>query len=308
MRGKCTPRTADRVLAALAERQHGVVGRQQLLVAGITSRAIEERLGRRLHPIHRGVYAVGYRALRVEGRWMAAVLASGPGAMLSHFTAGQHWGLIARSGRTPEVTRPKHFRARRGIRAHRSPVPEDEQTVVDGIPVTTIPRTILDLAAVASPRLLERAFNEVEVQGLTDPLSIPDLLARYPRRQGSSALRAFLERARFDGVTKNDLEEGFVSLVDSYGLPRPRFNADISVGGRFLCVDCLWQPERLIVELDGRETHGTRRAFESDRERDRLLIADGWQVMRVTWRQLHDQAPAIAADIRRTLATRRTLH
>lgn len=174
--------------------------------------------------------------------------------------------------------------------------------MVDGIPVTTVPRTILDLAAVVSRRQLERAFDEVEVKGLTDRLSIPDLLARYPRRRGSAVLRALLDDdAVMCGITKNELEERFVALLDSHGLPRPRFNADVAVNGRFFSADGLWQQERLIVELDGRAVHGTRQAFEADRERDRLLLADGWRVMRVTWRQLRDDETRIAADLRTAL-------
>jgi very-short-patch-repair endonuclease len=186
--------------------------------------------------------------------------------------------------------------------AHRAALPDDERTVVEGIPVTTVPRTILDMAAVAPRRQVERTLNEVEVQGLTDPLSIPDLLARYPGRRGTGLVRELLDEGVDGGVTGNDFEELFVSLLDSYGLPRPRFNADISVTGRFFSVDCLWQRQRLIVELDGRAVHATRRSFESDRERDRLLVVDGWRVMRVTWHQLRDRAPAIAADLRQALA------
>lgn len=140
------------------------------------------------------------------------------------------------------------------------------------------------------------------MQGLTDRLSIPDLLARYPRRRGTAALRELLqEDVSAGGVTRNDFEEAFVPLLDSHGLPRPRFNADVAVGGRFFSVDCLWREERLIVELDGRATHGTRQAFESDRERDRLLMVDRWRVMRVTWRQLHYDGARIAADLRTAL-------
>ncbi|HSS05398.1 MAG TPA: DUF559 domain-containing protein [Solirubrobacterales bacterium] len=177
-------------------------------------------------------------------------------------------------------------------------MPNDERAVVDGIPVTTVPRTVLDLAAVVSRRQLERAFSEVEVQGLTDRLSIPDLLGRYPRRRGSAALRALLDdEVVARGVTKNDLEERFAALLDSCGLPRPRLNADVAVGGRFFSVDCLWRSERLIVELDGRAVHRTAKAFESDRERDRLLMVGGWRVLRVTWRQLRDDGAGIAADL-----------
>jgi Protein of unknown function (DUF559) len=307
--GKCNPRDADLVLAELAGRQHGIVARWQLLAAGVGRRAIDERMGRRLHPIHRGVYAVGYQTRLIESRWMAAVLVGGPGAILSHRSAAQLWRLVARSSHLPEVTRPRHFRARPCICGHRSEVPDDERTLVEGIPVTTVPRTVLDLAAVAPRRQVERALNEVEVQGLTDRLSIPDLLARYPGRRGSAVLRALLdddESAR--GITRSALEERFVALIDSYGLPRPRLNADLSVGGRFFSPDCLWMDERLIVELDGRAVHATRRAFEADRERDRLMLAEGWRVMRVTWRQLCDQESAVAADLRRALARGRELH
>lgn len=240
---------------------------------------------------------------------MAAALAGGPEAVLSHVTAAQLWRISPRSRRISEITRATYFRPQPGIRGHRGLVPDDEQTVVDGIPVTTVPRAVLDFASQTSPRQVERALSEMEVRGLTDPLSIPDLLERYPGRRGSAILRALLAAgAETTGVTQNDFEELFVALVDSHGLPRPRFNADISVGGRFCCVDCLWAKERLIVELDGRAVHGTRKAFEDDRERDRQLIAGGWRVMRVTWRQLQNQADAVASDLRKTLSHGRALH
>lgn len=293
------------MLCGLAGRQHGVVARWQLLEAGVGRRAIDTRLGRRLFPVHRGVYAVGYVVTRTESRWMAAVLAAGPGAVLSHHSAAQLWGLAPRARRPAEVTRPTYFRPQPRIRAHRAELAEDEKTEVDRIPVTTVPRTALDFAALASRRQLERALNEMEVQQRTDPLSIPQLLARHPRRRGSRVLRDLLAAgAQAGGVTRNEFEELFVPLLDSRGLPRPRFNADIAVGGRFVNVDCLWRRERLVVELDGRAAHGTKKAFEDDRERDRLLIADGWRVMRITWRQLKTHGDSIASDLRRALGAR----
>jgi very-short-patch-repair endonuclease len=293
----------DRCIANVAQGQHGVVARQQLLALGISEDRIKGRLRRgQLHLVHRGVYAVGHRLLSTDGRWTAAVLACGPGATLSHRSAARLWRLWPGSSGAIEVTRTKGWRAPAGLSIHRASLPDDERTVVDGIPVTTPPRTILDLAAAVSRRQLERALNEVEVRGLTDRLSIPDLLARYPRRRGSVALRALLDDdAVTHGITRNDLEERFVALLDSHRLPRPRFNADLAVCGRFFSVDCLWVNERLIVELDGRAVHGTRRAFEADRERDRLLLVDGWRVMRVTWRQLRDDKARIAADLRTAL-------
>jgi very-short-patch-repair endonuclease len=304
-----SPGFIERSLAELAEQQHGVVAQRQLRGLGISKDRIRGRLRRRqLHPIHRGVYAYGFRLVGNEARWMAAVLACGPDAVLSHRSAAQLWGLQRGSSWSTEVTRAKGWRAPDGVVAHRAELPDDERTVVDGIPVTTSPRTILDLAAVASRRQVERALNEVEVLGLTDRLSIPDLLSRYPRRRGTAVLCELLDDAfESGGVTENDFEELFVPLLDSHGLPRPRFNADIAVAGRFFRADCLWRKERLIVELDGRAAHGTRKAFESDRERDRLLMVDGWLVMRITWRQLRTQQSAIASDLRRALASRSTL-
>jgi very-short-patch-repair endonuclease/predicted transcriptional regulator of viral defense system len=302
IRGKCSARDLDLLLAELASRQHGVVARWQLVTAGVGRGAIDDRIGRRLHLIHRGVYAVGYPVSDIKSRWMAAVLAGGPDAVLSHRSAAQLWGLRSPSDHRSEVTRPTFFRSHSRICAHRSVLPDDERTVVNGIPVTTVPRTVVDLAAVGTRRQVERALNEVEVRRLTDRLSIPELLARYPRRRGTAVLRDLLgEGAEAGGVTRNDFEEAFVPLLDSHGLPRPQLNADVAVAGRFFSADCLWQRERLIVELDSRAVHGTRRAFESDRERDRLLMVDGWRVMRITWRQLRNQRGSIASDLRKAL-------
>lgn len=289
-------------MAELARRQHGVVARQQLLAAGVGRRAIGARLERgALHLVHTGVYAVGHSKLTREGRWMAAVLACGEGAVLSHRSAGQLWGIVPRSVSLPEVTRPTHFRARPGILAHRSSLPADETGRVLGIPVTSVPRTLLDLAGDLTMHRLERAFNEVEARRLTDPLSLPDLIARHPGRRGAANLRTLLASKKLGGITRSRLEEKFVAFLDAYGLPRPRLNAPLHLRGRFFEIDCLWQDRRLAVELDSRAFHGTRHAFESDRERDRILLAEGWRAMRVTWRQLDDEADAVAADLRRLL-------
>lgn len=258
---------------------------------------------RRLHPLHRGVYAVGHLAVTQESRWMAAVLASGPGAVLSHRAAGELWGLVPRGSGRLEVTRSGHHRARPGIVGRKSCLPPDERTVADGIPVTSVPRTVLDLAAVVPERRLERALNEVEVRGLRDRLSVPGLLERHPGRRGAAALRRLLaESDRQNGVTASKLEDEFLALVDRHGFPRPRLNADLRVGEVFLRPDCLWPEQRLIVELDGRAVHRTPMAFERDRERDRTLVADGWRVVRVTWRQLYEEPGRVAGDLDRLLA------
>jgi very-short-patch-repair endonuclease len=180
---------------------------------------------------------------------------------------------------------------------HVAALPHDERTLVDGIPVTSVPRTIFDLAAVLPARRLEQVVNEAEVRRLTDALSVPDLLERYPRRRGTVALRRLYDDRRLDGPTASELEERFLALIDAHGIPRPRLNTDLRLGSGFVRPDCLWAERRLIVELDGRAAHGTPRAFERDRERDRMLTAAGWRVLRVTWRQLRDDPAAVIRDV-----------
>jgi hypothetical protein len=250
----------------------------------------------------RGVYAVGHFRQRHRTRWMAAVLSAGPDAVLSHRSAAALWGLLPPSSIAIEVTRPRKFRSRAGLRAHCSAIGSDEVVLVDGIPVTSMPRTLLDLSAIVNRHRLETALNEVEVRGLTDKLSVIDLLERYPGRRGSAVLRAILaDEKKARGVTKKELEKLFAAALASTDLPPPERNGDLAVGGRFYEVDCLWREQRLTVELDGRATHGTARAFEGDRERDRLLQVEGWQVVRITWRQLHDDAGRVVADLGRLL-------
>jgi very-short-patch-repair endonuclease len=233
---------------------------------------------------------------------MAAVLACGPGAVLSHRSAAQLWGIARRTAIVPEVTRPGFSRQRSNLVSHRSPIPLDEVCSERGIPVTSVPRTLFDLAALVSKRELERAMHEAELRELRDRLSLPDLLERYPGRRGVANLRALLEAKEPVGVTESDLEEAFVALLDAHGLPRPRLNATLPLRGRLLRPDCMWLEQRLLVELDGRATHGTERAFQGDRKRDRALLVEGWRSARVTWRQLQQEPGEVAADLRALLA------
>jgi very-short-patch-repair endonuclease len=240
--------------------------------------------------------------ISIRGRWLAAVLSYGSGAVLSHRSAGELWGIVNRSERSIEVTCSGRWRARRGVIVHRASIYGDEVSVVDGISVTGLSRTLFDLAAGLPRDRLEGAMNEAEVLGLTDRVSVHALLARYPRRRGTVALHAVLADAkRARGVTRRELERLFAVALAKTDLPRPLRNADVAAAGRFFEVDCLWRAQRLVVELDGGFVHGTWRASERDRERDRLLIVDGWRVVRVTWRQLRDDAPAVMADLRRLL-------
>jgi very-short-patch-repair endonuclease/predicted transcriptional regulator of viral defense system len=289
-------RRLDAAIAALAKPQHGVVARGQLVDLGLGRGAIEHRVRcGRLHPLHRGVFAVGHRAVSRDAAWLAAVLAAGDGAALSYRSAAALWG-IRQSGRARvEVSVPRHRRSSARLELHWVPMQPDEITSERGIPVTTPARTLFDLAAVVSEEQLERAFDEAEVRRLTSPTSLDALLARYPGRKGAPAIRKVLAKHAAVGqtVTRSELERRFLSLVDASGLPRPRMNRAGDQGE----LDATWHDERLVVELDGFAVHGTRRAFEDDRARDRALQVAGWRVVRITWRQLRDEPDTIAVQL-----------
>ena len=284
-------------MGELATRQHGVVSRGQLTELGFGRGAIARRRERGwLHPVHRGVFAVGHRSLTPFGRWMAAALAAD--GDLSHRAGAALWGL--RCGGGLEVTVPTERRTRPGITIHVSALPPDERTVHKGIPVTTVPRTLLDLAAVLPRHGLERALHEAEFLRLGDPVPLTELIARHPGRRGVATLRTLVAAGDLGAtITRSELEDRFLLFLDRHGLPRPITN--VPVAGRE--VDCLWREERLVVELDGRAAHSTARAFERDRAGDRALLLAGHRVVRVTGRALAGAPAALAQDLRRLLGT-----
>lgn len=296
MHGFLPTRGPDELIADLADGQHGVVAHRQLRELGIGRGAIEHRLRlRRLHRIHRGVYAVGHRILTPDGWRMAAVLAAGPDAVLSHHSAAELWGLRWMAQRRHTVTLARQIELP-GVETHRARLPEDEIGLVRGIPVTSVPRTILDLAATCSHQEIARLVNEADVQRLWDALSLWDLLARYPRRAGTKTVRRVLAD-RPTGVPRNLFEDAFLAFIDKHRLPRPEVDVWITVGKHTYEVDCLWRRQRLIVELDGCGAHETARAFERDRVRDRRLRVAGWNPIRVTWRELHHEEKELALDL-----------
>jgi very-short-patch-repair endonuclease len=292
----------SRSVAELAARQHGVVSRGQLIALGIGG--IDERLARGLlHAIHRGVYAVGHRRLTPEGRWMAAVLAAGPGAVLSHRAAAALWGIRPSTRSATDVIAPRRCR-RPGIDAHHIVLPPDEVTVEHGIPVTTPARTLFDLAAVVTAQQLRHALNEAEIRRLASPTPLDALIARHPRRKGTQALRSALDQQRQTGetFTRSNFETAFLDFAERHGLPRPKMNHPLGPYEP----DALCPDHRLIVELDSYAIHTTREAFEQDRARDRALTLAGYRVVRVTWRQLNTDADALAQQLSRLMQERAT--
>jgi hypothetical protein len=300
MRGK---HATDLAIPALAAHQHGVVSRAQLRTAGLHDRAIDRRIAAgRLHPVYRGIFAVGRTDLTVKGRWMAAVLASGDGAVLSHTSAAAAWELRAAGTGSVHVTVPGTAgrQRRAGIRLHRSAMlGADDATTRDGIPITDPARTLIDLATLLRGRPLEQALDLAELRGLVDFADLERRLAAHPTRPGSPALQALLSGYTAGTfVTRSEMEERFLALCDDHGLPRPDVNTRIE-GEE---CDFVWRDARLIVEVDGYAYHRSPNAFEDDRERDVKLTVAGWQVLRFTWAKITVRPEWVAAAVTNCLA------
>jgi hypothetical protein len=305
IRGLLRGRAIDRLIAALAERQLDLVGRAQLMAIGVSARAIELRVASgRLRRVLRGVYTVSRRPLSQDGWCMAAALYAGAGAVVSHRSAAALWGMLRGAPGRPEVTVPRERRQTRAVRFHSGRIASDEITVLRDIPVTSVSRTVLDLATVSTPARVASAMAEAEVRRLTDRLSLPDLLERYPGRPGVAVIKAILrDRQVGTSRTRSELEAVLLEFVDQIGLPRPEMNVWLNVGGRWIEADCVWRKHRLLAELDGQATHLTATAFVRDRARDRAVVAAGWRCIRITWRHFQHEPRALEADLRALLSS-----
>ncbi|HEX3733578.1 MAG TPA: type IV toxin-antitoxin system AbiEi family antitoxin domain-containing protein [Solirubrobacterales bacterium] len=270
----------DSVLAQIAQRQHGVISMAQLLEAGVSHSAASRRTRTgRLHRVHQGVYAVGHGGMSQEGRWMAAVLACGDGAVLSHRSAAELLGLLDPQRGQIHVSVPTRAgrQRRRGIRIHR-PETLSPQSVSQRhrIPVTTAARTIADLRGTISSAQLRRAIRQAEALGL---------------RTGVAA----------GEPTRSELEDLFLDLCRRHQLPKPEVN--VRVGKHE--VDFLWRRQRLIVETDGYRYHRGSTAFERDHDRDLDLRGSGFDLRRFTYRQITTQPDRVIRSITEALDLRR---
>jgi very-short-patch-repair endonuclease len=291
-------------VAAVAAEQHGVVDLADLRAAGVDARVAQEwaALGR-LHRVHRGVYAVGHPRLTPDGRRLAAVRAYGRRAIASHHTAAALWGLLRSTRR--EVTLPTTRVPRDGIVPHasRALVPAD-RAVVRAIPVTSLARTLVDLAEVLPSDRLERALDHAGRHEAFDLRAVHDALDRVTGRRGAPGLRALLETPS-PGLTRSELEDRFLALCRRARLPLPRLNAHLDVGlDRLVEVDALFARERVIVELDGGAIHHTKRAFHADRRRDTAAAAAGLMTLRYTWERVTGEPAAVATELAAVLAGR----
>jgi hypothetical protein len=300
MRGLDVPPPA-RAAADLLERQWGVASLTQLRAAGLSADAVERRVrSGRMHRLYRGVYAVGDRALRVEGRRLAAVLACGPGAVLSHRSAAAHLGLLATSQARIDVTAPRSRQGAPGIRLHSSrSLDARDTTNHQGIPTTTIARTLLDLAATARADELERALAQAMHLQVYDQRAIDDVIARSNGHRATNVLKAATKQE--PQITRSMWEVRMLGIVRGAGLPEPRCNEPLHAPDHGACKpDFYWPAHDLIVETDGWEAHRTPAAFRSDRAKDAALTAAGYRVVRFTW-DVHDAT--IVRRLRALLAT-----
>jgi very-short-patch-repair endonuclease len=285
-------------MAEIARRQCGVVTRKQLLALSVNRRDIDRMIAaKQLHPLHRGVYLVGHPVAPPGAREMAATLACGPQAFVSHRDAAVIHKLLpypADPGPV-HVTVARDCGRRPGIAVHRvAELRPDEVGRLDGIPVTSPARTLIDLAAMGSAEV-EQAWAEAEHRGLVDR---GEMLARSIGRPGAKLLRRVLNAG--PALTRSEAERKLLQLIRAAALPSPAANARLNG----FEVDFLWPGPRLVVEVDGFAFHGNRGAFERDRVRDATLIAAGYAVIRVTWRQLGDRPEAVVARIAAALASR----
>ena len=271
----------------------------QLRAAGATRNAVAHRVASGLLTrLHRGVYRLGPTHTTLTSP-MAAVLACGPTAVLSHHAAAALHGIRpARPGAIDVTVTRGHPGSRPGIRVHRGRL---DRTVVNGIPVTTVPRTLLDLAAALPERELDRAIEEAQIRRKLDLASLTDAVHEGRGHRGARALRAAAAKATEPQLTRSEAERRLVELIRRAELPRPNTNARL--GGYE--VDALWPAERLVVEVDGFAFHGGREAFERDRRKDAELLGAGYRVLRVTWRQIAHAPEAVVARLALALSAGR---
>ena len=296
---ECQPLTLTMAIARLAAIQHGVVALVQLVALGMAASTVRTWVANgRLHRIHRGVYAVGHPQIDARGRDMAAVLACGPGAVLSHRSAAALWGLRQTSRARIDVTAPRRSGSGNpGVDLHRAgTLQAADCTREDGIPCTTVARTLLDIAEVLAPRPLERAVERAETLRVFDLNAIDELLARSNGRRGAGRLRRAIAAYQPAG-TREELEHLFLKLVTEAGLPAPLVNAPLGE----IVHDFMWPEQKLIVETDGWATHGPRPARRRDLRRDRKLVAAKWRVIRVTWEDVTDDPGEVVRTLQMLL-------
>jgi putative AbiEi antitoxin of type IV toxin-antitoxin system/uncharacterized protein DUF559 len=286
-------------VARRAARQWSVISARELLDCGLSKKAVSRRVRNGwLHPLHRGVYAVGHNNPPVEGRFLAAVKACGVGAVLSHFAAAAHVGMVRWDGRHTEVTVVgTGVRQHPGIRVHRTArLDETDITEHQGIPITSPARTLVDLASVLDRRRLRRAVRQAQSLRLVELRQLVEVLARLGPRRGVTKLAKII--ASGPAPTRSELEDVVLDLMLAGGLEHPDVNVPLLIGGREVIPDFRWADQQLVVEADGAAWHDNKLSIEDDSERQALLEAHGERIVRVTWDQALSHSRQTLARIR----------
>ena len=286
-------------MQALAGGQHGIVKREQMREAGLTKDGVRRRVEAGwLVRLYDGVYAVGHTALTDKSHLIAAVYACGPEALAGYRSAGAMWGVL-RGPQTIEVTAPRGRKPKRGMTVHRSRlIHEEDRALIDNIPVTSLARTLVDLADILPEKQLASAVHEAEVQRLFDLTQVRRVLERLPGRKGRHRLARVLSAYKdVQPFTRSRAERLVLEMCQDRGLPQPRTNTWIESQE----VDFYWPEAQLALEFDGRAVHHTTKAFHEDRRRDRALAARGIHVVRATAK---DELRELAEELRTILAIR----
>lgn len=275
----------DARLAHEAARQHGIVTARQLAAWGFSRNAIAVRVRRgHLHPIYRGVYAVGHDALTQTASFTAAVLACGANAVLSHHSAAVHLGMLTCDGGDPHVTVPcAGGRNVAGIRVHRSQLDPRDAWTRDGILVTSPARTTLDVAATMSAHGLRRMGRQAQAEQRVNVRQLVEVVQRHPGHRGAANVRALI--ADGPAPTRSDHEDMVLDLIDRAGIDRPELNTRLRLDGRTIEADMLWSERRLVIECDSRRWHSDPLTRENDADKQAVLEANGYRVLRITWTQ-----------------------
>lgn len=302
------PTPVDHVVAEVAARQHGIVALDQLLDAGMTAAMVRSRTARGwFHRVHRGVYAVGHPPRSRQARWLAAVWACGAAALLSHRSAAMLWRIRESASGLIEVVSPTGSgRSRDGIRVHTTrSLPAADRTILDAIPVTTLERTIVDLATVVHAQAVEYAIHRAEHQRRLRLEALEQTARRLTGHPGAAVVLRLIDAADpLASQARGGAERRFLAICREHRIPPPLVNRwialPIAAGG--VEADFCWPAKRLVVELDDRATHTTSRAFGNDRARDRALLQAGWRPLRFPAEETRTRPGGIAAEVLDALA------
>lgn len=302
--------TPDDLIQPVLDRQHGLVTPAQALARGMTRGAFEHRVGAgRLRRVHRGVYRAPSSPCSLEQRVLAACLACGDGAVASHVSAAMLFGLVDRADGPAHVTmNTSGTRRIAAVIVHRGRLREDDRSRVGVIPVTAVPRTLVDLAAALPERALAEATDRAARRKLIQPTRLDAAVrdARFDRYPGIGALRRITSDRAQAGVPGSVLEADMIELLRAFRLPEPVRQHEVRAKGRRVVFDLAYPQQRVAIELDGRMPHSEFPTWQRDHNRHNATELGGWVTLRFTWWDVHETPTYVAATVAEALGLRPT--